>query len=75
MIEEKDLVCPDCKKKKYTCDGLYYGKYGDKQRYRCSTCGRRFRDNLGFEYRQVPRLYITLALMLSGMGMRWSTSR
>ena len=27
------------------------------------------KDNLGFEHRQVPRLYITLALMLSGMGM------
>ena len=32
-------------------------------------CERRFGDNPGFKYRQVPRLYITLTLMLSGMGM------
>lgn len=28
-----------------------------------------FQDNLGFEYHQVLYLYITLALMLTGMGM------
>ena len=39
------------------------------QRYKCSTCGRRFRDNLGFEYRHMPRLFITLALMLYGVGI------
>ena len=32
-----------------------------------STNGRRFRDNLGFGYRQVPRFCITLALL--GMGV------
>ncbi len=67
-VEEKELCCPGCKKKRYVRNGWYYGKHEKRQRYRCSTCGRRFRDNLGFEYRQVPRLYITLALMLSGMG-------
>ena len=67
-VKGKELCCPGCKKKEYTRDGWYHGKHEKRQRYRCVTCGRRFRDNLGFEYRQVPRLYITLALMLSGMG-------
>ena len=69
MVEEKGLVCPDCKEEKYTCNGLYSGKHEKRQRYRCSTCGRQFRNGLGFEYRHMPRLYITLALMLSGTGM------
>ncbi len=67
-VEEKELCCPGCKKKRYVRNGWYCGKHEKRQRYRCSVCGRRFRDNLGFEHRQVPRLYITLALMLSGMG-------
>ena len=67
-IKEHELKCPGCKKKEYTRDGWHHGKHEKRQRYKCVMCGRRFRDNLGFEYRQVPRLYITLALMLSGMG-------
>ena len=63
------LRCPGCKKTKYTPHGRYHGEHEDRQIYKCSVCGRRFRDNLGFGYRHVPRLYITLALMLSGMGM------
>ena len=68
-VEEWDLACPGCKKTKYTRHGWYRGKHEDMQIYKCPICGRRFRDNLGFEYRHVPRLYITLALMLSGSGM------
>ena len=69
VVEEKDLVCPECKKKKYTRDGWYHDKHEKRQRYKCTVCKRRFRDNLGFEYHRVPRLYTTLALMLSGMEM------
>ena len=68
-VREQDLACPDCGAKKYSRDGWYHGRHEKRQRYKCTVCRRRFRDNLGFEYRQVPRLYITLALMLSGMGM------
>ena len=68
-IKKQHIVCPHCKKEKYTRDGWYHGKHEKRQRYKCTVCKRRFRDNLGFEYRQMPRLYITLALMLSGMGM------
>lgn len=69
VVREKDLACPECKKKEYARDGWYHGKYEKRQRYRCTVCKRRFRVDLGFEYRQVPRLCSTLALMLSGMGM------
>lgn len=38
-----DLLCPDCKEKKYIRDGWYRGKHEKRQRYRCSICGQRFR--------------------------------
>lgn len=53
-----------CREKKYTLDGWYRSKHEDRQRCRYSACGRRFWSNLGFEYRQVPRPYITPALMV-----------
>lgn len=68
-VKEQELMCLGCKEKKYVRDGWYRGKHEERQRYRCITCGRRFQDNLRFEYRQVQRLYITLALMQSGMGV------
>ena len=67
VVEEQDLGCPGCKEKKYALDGWYRGKHEGRQRYRRSTCGRWFWGNLGFEYRQVPRPYITLALMAWGI--------
>jgi transposase-like protein/predicted RNA-binding Zn-ribbon protein involved in translation (DUF1610 family) len=64
IIGEVELRCPDCKEKNYVRNG----KDGSgRQRYRCKECRRRFRDNLGFEYRRTPPLFITLALMLNGM--------
>ena len=68
-VKEHELKCPKCKEKNYVCNGWHYGEHEDRQRYKCKACGRRFGDNLGFEYRHMPRLFITLALMLSGMGM------
>ena len=50
-VEEKELYCPGCKKKRYVRNGWYCGKHEKRQRYKCVICGRRFRDNLGFEYR------------------------
>lgn len=47
----------------------YRGEHEDRQTYKYSVCGQRFWDNLGFEYRHVPRPYIVLALMVWGMGM------
>ena len=55
---------------------ICHGRHEKRQRYKCTICKRRFGDNLGFEYRQVPRLYIiTPALMLPGRGWRWPTYR
>ena len=71
VIKEQELRCPDCKKQNYKRNGVYRGKYEDRQRYKCHECGRGFRDNLGFEYRRVPSVYITMALILSGTGRRW----
>ena len=68
-VGEREMACSGCKKAKYASHGWYRGKHEDRQIYKCSICGRRFRDNLGFEYRHVPRPYITLALMVWGMGM------
>ena len=44
-------------------------KSGEKQRFRCKKCNRRFGDNPGFERRQTAAVFITLALLLNGMGL------
>ena len=44
-----------------------HGRYEDKQLYRCLG-GRQFRDNLGAEYRQIPKKFITTILLLYGAG-------
>ncbi len=68
VIKEREIRCPDCEKQNYKRNGVYHGKYEDRQKYKCRECGRGFRDNLGFEYRRVPSIYITMALILSGTG-------
>ena len=60
---------PGCKKTRYARHGRCRGEHGDRQICKRPVCGRRFRDSLGFECRHAPRLYTTLALVLSGMGM------
>ena len=72
VIKEQEVKCPECNRKDYTRDGVYRGRYEDKQRYKC-LCGKRFRDNLGVEYRQMPRRLIRAILMLYGRGCRWPT--
>ena len=66
IIGEVGLKCPECGKEEYVLNGK--DEYG-KQRYLCKLCERRFRDNLGFEYRHTSPLFITLALVLNGAGM------
>ena len=68
MIEEQEMRCPKCKRKDYARDGTCRGKYEDKQPYGRS-CGRQFRDNLGVEYRQIPKKFITAILLLYGAGV------
>ena len=65
VIEEPEIRCPKYKRKDYTRGGVYRGRYEDKQLYRCS-CGQQFRDNLGVEYRQMPKRLITATLLLYG---------
>ena len=68
-IKKQYMVCPHCKKEEHIRDGWYHGKHEKRQRYKCTACKRRFSGQLGFEYRQVLHLYITLALMLYGIGI------
>ena len=69
IIGEQKLACLKCKKTEYVRNGKEKTKSGEKQRYLCKNCGRRFRDNLGFEGRHTAPVYITLALMLYSTGM------
>lgn len=69
IIREQKLACPKCNKTEYVRNGKEKTKSGEKQRYLCKNCGRRFRDNLGFEGRHTAPVYITLSLMLYGAGM------
>ena len=66
IIGEVGLKCPECGKEEHVLNGK---DDSGKQRYLCKLCDRRFRDNLGFEYRHTSPLFITLALMLNGTGM------
>ena len=66
-IGERESRRPDCGLKDPNFDGVYRGRYEDVQRYGRPR-GRRFRDNLGVEYRQIPRKFITAILMQSGAG-------
>ena len=67
-IKKPELQCPDCKSREYIRAGPYPGKYEKRQTYQCRACGRRFRDNLGMEYRQVPHAHISLTLSGSGLS-------
>ena len=70
IIDEAKLKCPDCKSEEYVKNGKDKEcKSGEKQRFRCKKCNRRFRDNLGFERRQTAAVFITMALLLNGMGL------
>ena len=66
IIGEVGQKCPECGKERYVLNGK---DDSGKQRYLCKLCDRRFRDNLGFEYRHTSPMFITLALMLNGAGM------
>ena len=48
VIERQCMKCPDCPSKEHTRDGWHYSEHQNKRRYRCSKCGRRFSNNLGF---------------------------
>ena len=41
VIEEQVVKWPKCKRMDYTRDGIYRGRYEDKQLYRCSCGGSR----------------------------------
>ena len=70
VIGEAELKCTECGSKEYVKNGHDTKcKSGKKQRYKCKECRHRFRDNLGFERRHAAPAFITLALMLNGMGM------
>ncbi len=70
VIDEAELACTECGSKEYVKNGHDTRcKSGRKQRYKCKECKHRFRDNLGFERRHTAPAFITLALMLNGMGM------
>ena len=64
VIEGQDLGCLGCREQEHARDGRCRGKREDIQRYERHVCERRFQGNLGFECRQVTRLYVTLVLMV-----------
>ena len=67
-IKEREIMCPDCKGQNCKRNGVYRGKYGDRQRYKRRGRGLGFRDNPGLGYRRVPLVYVTMAPTLSGTG-------
>ena len=64
IIDEAEPRCPDCKSEEYVKNGKDREcKSGEKQRFKCKECNRRFGDNPGFERRQTAAVFITLALL------------
>lgn len=55
-------ACRDCGSERTVKDSRRKIRNGYRQRYKCKDCGKRFCDNLGFEYRRATPEHITKAM-------------
>jgi len=65
-------VCPFCASTRIIKRGIRHNEYGDLQRFRCKSCGRRFIQNYGFEKMRATPEAITSSMQLyfSGESLR-----
>jgi transposase-like protein/DNA-directed RNA polymerase subunit M/transcription elongation factor TFIIS len=69
IIEEETVSCPKCGSVKVKKSGLRKNKSGDKQRFECLVCGKRFVKDLAFKGLKADGKTVTLALDLFYKGM------
>lgn len=69
IIEEEAVSCPKCRSLNVKKSGLRKNKSGDKQRFECLVCGKRFVKDLAFKGLKADGKTVTLALDLFYKGM------
>jgi len=69
IIEEETVSCPKCGSVQVKKSGLRKNKSGDKQRFECLVCGKRFVKDLAFKGLKADGKTVTLALDLFYKGM------
>jgi transposase-like protein len=69
IIEEETVSCPKCCSVQIKKSGLRRNKSGDKQRYECLVCGKRFVKDLAFKGLKADGKTVALALDLFYKGM------
>jgi putative transposase len=69
IIEEETVSCPKCGSVKVKKSGLRKNKSGNKQRFECLVCGKRFVKDLAFKGLKADAKTVTLALDLFYKGM------
>jgi transposase-like protein len=69
IIEEETVSCPKCCSVQVKKSGLRKNKSGDKQRFECLVCGKRFVKDLAFKGLKADAKTVTLALDLFYKGM------
>lgn len=68
-LTKKEILCPQCKSIKIKKSGIRKNKAGDKQRYECLVCGKRFVNDLTFKGLKADGKTIALALDLFYKGV------
>lgn len=69
ITEEEQILCPQCGNVKIKKSGIRKNKFGEKQRYECLVCGKRFVHDLAFKGLKADGKTITLALDLFYKGV------
>jgi transposase-like protein len=69
IIEEETVSCPKCSSLQVKKSGLRKNKSGNKQRFECLVCGKRFVKDLAFKGLKADGKTVTLALDLFYKGM------
>jgi transposase-like protein/ssDNA-binding Zn-finger/Zn-ribbon topoisomerase 1 len=69
IIEDETVSCPKCGSIQVRKSGLRKNKSGDKQRFECIVCGKRFVEDLAFKGMKADGKTIALALDLFYKGM------
>jgi transposase-like protein/DNA-directed RNA polymerase subunit M/transcription elongation factor TFIIS len=67
--ETEEILCPKCGNAGIKKSGIRKNKFGEKQRYECLVCGKRFVKDLAFKGLKADRKTIALALDLFYKGV------
>src|SRR3989337_1513992 len=69
ISEEDQIICPKCGNLNIKKSGIRKNKFGNKQRYECLVCGKRFVHDLAFKGLKADGKTIALAMDLFYKGV------